>query len=214
MNNHETKDLETEVQIVSSVQLKWLIHEQLMQIVWPHDKIDFLVLTSLANPESNCTFNAKLLKDDQAGKINFCRGSEATILHIKSTEFGTQELVLLANGTILESKTVNLKPQNSKSWTGQCMQCQSKDGCTDKEIGTSTQCVDGTVACISGTGIRGQRKNHCGPLDELPVDLKMNDCVQMVSQQIRYLRLFTGPLLFVCCITCDLSLAEKVIIVC
>jgi len=148
-----------------------------MKITWPNGHFDFLSLTSSGNPEDKCTFNARLHQDQhRPGKVLHCEGSNVTIVQMESSEFGNQELIIWANGTTFEQKI--------PAWNGQCMICHSEDGCAEDEIGTVTQCVDCTVACIYGTMDNGRKRKQCGPLDELPPSLKMNDCVPTSNGEI------------------------------
>jgi len=61
-------------------------------------------------------------------------------------------------------------------WTRKCFQCLNTQ-CNAGEEGISTQCHNGTVACISGSG-EDYRNKRCGPLDRLTEGLIMNDCVE------------------------------------
>ena len=54
--------------------------------------------------------------------------------------------------------------------------------CNAGEEGISTQCHNGTVACISGSG-EDYRNKRCGPLDRLTEGLIMNDCVERVKNK-------------------------------
>jgi len=71
----------------------------------------------------------------------------------------------------------------TKVWNGLCIQCQAKD-CLDGEPGTSKQCLEGTMACIYATGDGGTISRHCGPLDELPSNMKMNKCVETNGKKV------------------------------
>jgi len=169
-----TDDSRREVQVNSSIRHQWILDNSLMKITWPNDHFDLLSLTSSGNPEDKCTYNARLHHDQdrRPGKVLHCEGSNVTIVQMESSEFGNQELILWENGTTFEQKI-----RNPTAWNGQCMKCHSQDGCAEDEIGTVTQCVDGTVACIYGTMENGRKRKHCGPVDELPPILVMNACV-------------------------------------
>merc|ERR1711971_1222080 len=51
-----------------------------------------------------------------------------------------------------------IPPLTPKVWTKFCMQCQSVT-CSDGELGTPTQCLQDTVACIYGTTNAGKKRD-------------------------------------------------------
>jgi len=67
-------------------------------------------------------------------------------------------------------------------WTGKCYECQAGE-CQPNEVGSSTQCPNGTVACIRGTA-ENYSKKECGPKNALSGGLVLNGCIENFGEKI------------------------------